>query len=158
MNKALIPIALLFLSGCVSTPNGKVLDPQLMAAIAQEATRVGSATVLAVHPEYRPQFEQAKEAVTALLAVGTADIGQLTAILGRLPIAEGPQGQIGIIIGQGFITLWGLYGEQVLALDKSASFTKFVQPVAQGILAGFDRALAEMKAGVFDLTPRAIRR
>jgi len=137
---ALLSIFLLF--GCVTGPDEKKhLDPKLVASIAGEATRLGSLSVLAIHPEYRPQFQQARQAAQVLLSIGSFDIGQLTAILGNLPIAEGQQGQVGIIVGQGFITLWGLYGEYVMTLDKGAAYETWVKPVAIAIEAGLGQAL-----------------
>jgi hypothetical protein len=60
-----------------------------------------------------------------------------------LPIAEGPQGDIGIIIGQGVISLWGLTGEFIMTLDKGDSFGIWVKPIATAIAAGLDQALGQ---------------
>ena len=149
---AILSLSLLFLPACTTTPGGgTTLDAKTVASIAQEATRFGSATVLGIHPEYRPQFEIARDSLKALLAIGSADIAQLTAILKSLPIAEGPQGEIGIIIGQGFISIWGLYGEYVMTLDKKAAYAEWVKPVAMGILAGLDSALLGAAQGSWQL-------
>ena len=146
-------LAAVFLFGCATGPTIH-LDPQTVAAVAGEATRLGSLATLAVHPEFRPQFQQASQAVHTLLALGNFDIGQLTTILKGLSIAEGENGEIGIIIAQGAISVWGLYGEFIMRLDAGSAYGTWVKPIATAIAAGLDQALGQPAKPMRQLPPR----
>ena len=141
--KKLLAVALLILSGCVTGPDGKRrVDPLVMSRAAEAATYQATSIMLGLQPEFRQQFEDAREAVKGLLATGNFDTAQLAAVLQDLPLPEGPEGAVGMIVIDGAIALWGMYGERLLDLDHTATYATYIKPVAESVLHGLDHGLA----------------
>ncbi len=140
MKKILFLIPLL-LAGCTTTPTGQqVPDVATMQVVARSATYVGTRLWLEANPQDRVKFEAARLGLRALIAAGSFDAQQLTAVLSQLPVKE-LRGDLGTVVIDTAVVLWDQYGRQLASLDKQQVFNTYVLPVAQSILAGLDLAM-----------------
>jgi hypothetical protein len=140
---ALLTSTLAFTPGCVTTETGqKIPDPVLLQSVSFEAASVGATFWLQSHPdpETRAQFVLVQASLRTLVSAGSGDLAQLQAALSDLPIKQlsGTNGQV--IVG-GAVVLIDAAGKQLLKLDSKGIYPHYVQPVAQGVLAGLDIAL-----------------
>jgi hypothetical protein len=134
---------LAFTPGCITTQTGqKIPDPVVLQTVAQEAASVGTTFWLQSHPDAgtREQFELARTSLRALVSAGGGDIAALQNALSDLPIKQ-LSGTNGQVIVSGAVVLIDAAGKELLKLDSKGIYPNYVQPVAQGLLAGLDVAL-----------------
>lgn len=128
-------------TGCITTADGrKIPDPVVLTAIAQDAAYVGATITLKSNPQYRPEFELTRLALEQLIAAGSGSPSDLQAALAKLPIKE-LQGQNGAILVQQAVVVLNAARAKLAELDKAQVYSGYVQPIAQGLLAGLDQAL-----------------
>lgn len=141
---------LAFAPGCTSVRTvgadgtavtNSVPDPTILRITAQEAAALGGQFWLAEHPENRPEFELARTSLAALIATGNGTPADLQAALAQLPIKQ-LEGSSGAVIISGAVVLLDAAGRQLVKLDSKQVWSAYVEPVAQGLLAGLDQALA----------------
>ena len=133
--------ALAIPTGCTTTSDGrKVPDPIVLTAIAQDAAYVGTTITLQTNPQYRPAFDQARLALEGLVAAGSGSPSDLQDVLSRLPVKQ-LQGTNGAIVVQQAVVILNAARAELAKLDKAQVYSGYVQPIAQGLLAGLDQAL-----------------
>jgi hypothetical protein len=132
---------LLFGFGCTTTPSGsKIPDPALLQLTAQEASAVGTILWLKDHPNDRAKFELARTSLKGLVAAGSGSPADLQAALQSLPISE-LNGTQGAVIISSAVVLMDRAGQQLVGLDKSQIWSRYVAPIAMGLAAGLDQGL-----------------
>lgn len=129
-------LALLLLPACVSTPQGKQLDTDRVARIAGAAAYFGVAVDLTEHPDHRPAYAVAVEALRGLEAQNNYDPIAFAEALRELHIREfeGPEG---VIFVQAAVFLW----DEALAVVAPVTRAELVQKVLPKVRSGIERAL-----------------
>ena len=121
----------LLAAGCARIPTSQQLNT--IKTVATEAAYVGTALRLEKQPDTRAQFGVAMSALDILIRKGDYTPGALQAALKNLPALAGASGAVvesGAVL---FIVVSGF-----VPIDTAPR----VQAVAQGILAGMERAMA----------------
>ena len=127
-------VVILLCQGCASLSN-----PQSTAIFAiRSATATGTILALREHPEWRAQFETARDDVGALIAAGSLDFAQLESIIGQLPVNELHGSNARIVITNAGLLLDD-YVKQSTALNRVAA----VETVANAIYYGLNAALKQ---------------
>lgn len=138
---ATLALILTFTPGCTTTQTGKsVPDAVVLQAVAQEAASVGATFWMQAHPENRAEFELARTSLRSLVAAGNGSVADLQQALSDLPIKQ-LSGSSGQVIVSGAVVLIDAAGKELAKLDSAGVWSFYVQPVAQGLLAGLDQAL-----------------
>jgi hypothetical protein len=139
---SLLAVIALTLTGCTTTQTGKTIpDPTVLRITAQEAAALGGQFWLSNHPQDRQAFILAQTSLKALIATGNGSPAELQSALASLPIKE-LNGTNGSVIVAGAVVLIDAAGRQLLKLDKAQVWSAYVEPIAQGLAAGLDQALA----------------
>lgn len=142
LNPPKLLAALLCFAGCTTTPTGQsVPDPIVLRTVSQEAAALGGQFWLVSHPENRNEFELARASLAALIATGNGTPADLQKALAGLPIKQ-LEGSQGAVLISGAVVLLDAAGRQLIKLDSAQVWSAYVEPVAQGLLAGLDMALA----------------
>lgn len=128
---AALSLAVLFTSGCSSVPTDTQLNT--LRVVASEAAYVGTALRLENEPDSRAQFGVAMSALDVLIRQRDYTPGALQEALKALPVLAGSQGAI---VESGAVLFSVLAG--FIHIDSAPR----VQAVAEGILAGMERAMS----------------
>lgn len=131
----LLPLALLV--GCTTSQIQSQL-PRIQTA-AKLAAYVGTTEYLRVHPEQRPAFVLAEQALTQIETSPTVDLPTLLAVVNSLPVKELKSDRAQMIITSATLLLSDYAGS--LPLEQLNS----LKPVATSIREGIELALGPTK-------------
>lgn len=145
-------LALLALPACVSTStittdaNGnshtnitKMFDTNRVDRVAKQAAIDGTTDVLAIHPEWRPQFQQAEDDLNSLAASPSISIDDILAIAQRLPVKE-LKSQTAKLSFEGATLLISLLDVPQLPSTANADLQALAKSIADGIASGIANA------------------
>lgn len=138
---ASVPVALAMLLGLSALSPGcstlNQTDSQRVASAAKVAAYVGTSTALRNHPEWLPNFINARNDLKVLETADSLDIAQILAIINRLPVKELKSDTAAIVITSATILI-SEYGVSEIPLEK----LKQLQPIVTAIRQGIDLELA----------------
>lgn len=124
---------LLPLAGCKTAADGsRTVDSDRVSRIAGTAAQLGTTIYLAQHPEQRPSFAAAEQALTALADRQNYDPAAFSAALQGLPINElkGPNGSLYVSVA---LVVWDEVAAQATGVDKEELVKKTLVAVRDGL-------------------------
>ena len=131
-----LTVAGLLLTGCTGTP--KPITPAQWGTIAQTAAYTGAAIYLDKHPERKPAFVAAKQALDLALANGRFDAAALHEALATL----GPNtfsGNTGIVVVDAAVVLVTTLQGGVAPLDQAPIAKAVMEGVSYGLGSAIER-------------------
>jgi len=126
------PVALLpLVSGCAmfSGANG-----QRFSTGAKLALMIGVSEYIRAHPETRPAFVTARDALVVLSTSENIDAAMLVAVLGKLPVKQFESDRAKLFIAAGTIILTDAAGE--LPVDRLKELQPIAKDISDGITLG----------------------
>ncbi len=124
-------------SGCVTSETGKrELDVIKVAKIVREASKQGAAWDLGNNPDHKKYYVTAVQLVAKLIQDENYDSSELAIALSDLPIRQ-LQSETGVLIVGSAVTIYDVYSNKVVNLDK----TKYLKPIMQAIHDGIQETL-----------------
>jgi hypothetical protein len=145
-------LATLALSACMSgtrvtqNPDGtfttnvvNVLDTNRVDRVANQAALEGTTDLLASHPEWTSQFQQAADDLNLLAASPSINLDDILAIAQRLPVKE-LKSQTAKLSFEGATLLISLLDVPQLPADANADLQGLAKSIANGINTGIEQA------------------
>lgn len=123
------------LSGC-KTP----VNTERLSLVARDATRLGTYEALRDHPEWQPQFEQARDQLEALAKRDSLTVGDLVDVISVLPVSElsSDEARWALAGTRLTITLAGWSDVEIVRVEQ-------LRPVATAIASGITLGIADLK-------------
>lgn len=141
MKNIILASVIISLCGCSIFKPAQPTETQRIervAAIAELAAYTGTALRLVDHPEDRPKFLAASD---ALAAATTTDPAALQRVLATLPVKE-LRGEKGAVIVGAAVLLYETELKRLTSIDQSS----FVGAVSKSVRSGIARALVDIPA------------
>jgi hypothetical protein len=145
-------IGLLALPACITQPivttdangnsvtnNVSVLDTNRVDSVAKQAAIEGTSDVLASHPEWLPQFQQAEADLNLLAASPSISLSDILTIMQRLPVNE-LKSSTAKLSFEGATLVISLLDVPQLPATANADLQSIAKAIADGIAAGIPAA------------------
>lgn len=116
--------------GCVSPGTAPGQDVERLGRIAAAAAYVGASLHLEQHPQSRPQFEAAEQALASLLAAEDYDPLKFAQVIRTLPALESPSGAIYV---SGAVLLWDEFLAATTPMDRAPGVKLVLARVRDGL-------------------------
>ncbi len=125
--------AFLLLAGCITGPDGKQhVDTDRVSRLAGVAASIGAHAVLMGNPTYRPAFELAVTALTALIDAKNYDPAAFAAEMQKLPV-DALNSKNGSLYTSVAMVVWDEAAHAATGLDQEALVAKTLLSVRDGL-------------------------